>query len=212
MSTTIKAQERKDFKNSSTKAIRSKGHVPGIIYGYKTDNKAVSLDSIDLLKTLRDEGRNAIIQLDVEGKKHSVMVNDMQMDTMKNEILHADFIVVNMDSEVDVEVPLHLTGDAQGVKDGGVLQQPLYQISITAKPNDIPQTIEVDISNLTVNETLTISDLKDSKKYTINHEDDEVIASILPPQAEEEIDSGEQQESGEPENAEGREGEEEEAE
>ncbi|WP_338779265.1 50S ribosomal protein L25/general stress protein Ctc [Metabacillus sp. FJAT-52054] len=209
MSTTIKAKERKDFKKSATRAIRLQGHVPGIIYGFKTDNKAVSIDSIDLLKVLRDEGRNAIIQLDVDGKKHSVMVNDMQRDTMKNEILHADFLAVNMNSEVDVEVPLTLTGEAQGVKDGGVLQQPLYQISVTAKPNDIPQTIEVDISNLAVNDTLTISDLKDSKKYTINHEDDEVIASILPPQAEEEIDSGEEQEPGEPENAEGREGEDE---
>ncbi|MGD6819083.1 50S ribosomal protein L25/general stress protein Ctc [Metabacillus sp. 84] len=208
MSTTIKAQERKNLKNSATRAIRLQGHVPGIIYGYKTENKAVSLDSIDLLKTLRDEGRNAIIKLDVDGKTHSVMVNDMQMDTMKNEILHADFLAVNLDSEVDVEVPLHLTGDAQGVKDGGVLQQPLYQVSVTAKPSDIPQSIEVDISNLAVNDTITVSDLKDEKKYTINNEDDEVIASILPPQAEEEIDSGEEQEPGEPENAEGREGEE----
>ncbi|MTH55252.1 50S ribosomal protein L25/general stress protein Ctc [Bacillus mangrovi] len=202
---TIKAQERKTFKKSAVKELRIKGHVPGIIYGYKTDNKAVSLDSVELLKVLRDDGRNAIIQLDVEGKKHSVMVNDMQMDTMKNEILHADFLVVNMDSDVEVAVPLHLTGDAQGVKDGGVLQQSLHEVMVSAKPSEIPQQIEADISELAVNDTLTVADLKTEGKYTISTEQDQVIASILPPRVEEEIDSGEEQEPGEPENEEGRE-------
>lgn len=210
--TTLKVKERTVFTNSARRKVREEGQVPAVIYGKTTEPKSISLDSIELIKTLRDEGRNAIIKLDLDGKSHSVMLYEMQTDPLKNEITHADFYVVNMKEDVEVDVPITLTGDAQGVKDGGVLQQPLYQASITAKPGEIPQTIEVDISELGVNDTLTIGDVKISGKYSFNHEKDEVVASILTPQQEEEIDSGEEQEPGEPENAEGRENEEDAAE
>lgn len=210
--TTLKVKERTVFTSSARRKVREEGQVPAVIYGKTTEPKSISIDSIELIKTLRDEGRNTIIKLDLDGKSHSVMLYEMQTDPLKNEITHADFYVVNMKEDVEVDVPITLTGDAQGVKDGGVLQQPLYQASITAKPNEIPQTIEVDISELGVNDTLTIGDVKISGKYSFNHEKDEVVASILPPQQEEEIDSGEEQEPGEPENAEGRENEEDAAE
>jgi large subunit ribosomal protein L25 len=210
--TTLKVKERTVFTSSARRKVREEGQVPAVIYGKTTEPKSISIDSIELIKTLRDEGRNAIIKLDLDGKSHSVMLYEMQTDPLKNEITHADFYVVNMKEDVEVDVPITLTGDAQGVKDGGVLQQPLYQASITAKPGEIPQTIEVDISELGVNDTLTIGDVKISGKYSFNHEKDEVVASILPPQQEEEIDSGEEQEPGEPENAEGRENEEDAAE
>lgn len=203
--TTLKVQERTVFTNSARRKVREQGQVPAVIYGKSTDTKSISLDSIELIKTLREEGRNAIIKLDLDGKSHSVMLYEMQTDPLKNEIIHADFHVVNLKEDVVVEVPITLTGDAAGVKDGGVLQQPMYQASITAKPGDIPQSIEVDISELGVNDTLMIKDVKVSGKYTFNHEEDEVVASILPPKQEEEIDSGEQQEGGEPERVEGRE-------
>jgi large subunit ribosomal protein L25 len=203
--TTLKVQERTVFTNSARRKVREQGQVPAVIYGKSTDTKSISLDSLELIKTLRDEGRNAIIKLDLDGKSHSVMLYEMQTDPLKNEIIHADFHVVNLNEDVVVEVPITLTGDAAGVKDGGVLQQPIYQVSITAKPGDIPQSIEVDISELGVNDTLMIKDVKVSGKYTFNHEEDEVVASILPPKQEEEIDSGEQQEGGEPERVEGRE-------
>ncbi|PLR65706.1 MULTISPECIES: 50S ribosomal protein L25/general stress protein Ctc [Bacillaceae] len=203
--TTLKVQERTEFTNSARRKVREQGQVPAVIYGKSTDTKSISLDSIELIKTLREGGRNAIIKLDLNGKSHSVMLYEMQTDPLKNEIVHADFHVVNLKEDVEVEVPITLTGDAAGVKDGGVLQQPMYQVSITAKPGDIPQSIEVDITDLGVNDTLTIKDVKVSGKYTLNHEEDEVVASILPPKQEEEIDSGEQQEPGEPERVEGRE-------
>lgn len=203
--TTLKVQERTEFTNSARRKVREQGQVPAVIYGKSTDTKSISLDSIELIKTLREGGRNAIIKLDLNGKAHSVMLYEMQTDPLKNEIVHADFHVVNLKEDVEVEVPITLTGDAAGVKDGGVLQQPMYQVSITAKPGDIPQSIEVDITELGVNDTLTIKDVKVSGKYELNHEEDEVVASILPPKQEEEIDSGEQQEPGEPELVEGRE-------
>ncbi|MER0465435.1 50S ribosomal protein L25/general stress protein Ctc [Bacillus cabrialesii subsp. cabrialesii] len=190
---TLTAKERTDFTRSSLRNIRTSGHVPGIIYGKDTENKPVSLDSVELIKTLRDEGKNTVLTLDVGGKQHSVMVTDLQTDPLKNEITHADFQVVNMSEDIEVEVPIHLTGEAIGVKNGGVLQQPLYELTVKAKPKAIPQTIEADISKLDVNEVLTIADLPAGGDFSFNHESDEVVASILPPQQQEaaEIDEEE---------------------
>ncbi|MCY8105956.1 50S ribosomal protein L25/general stress protein Ctc [Bacillus mojavensis] len=179
---TLTAKERTGFTRSSLRDIRTSGHVPGIIYGKDTANKPVSLDSVELIKTLRDEGKNTVLTLDVNGEKHAVMVTELQTDPLKNEVTHADFQVVNMSEEIEVEVPIHLTGEAIGVKNGGVLQQPLYALTVKAKPKAIPQSIEADISGLDVNDVLSIEDLPAGGNYSFNHESDEVVASILPPQ------------------------------
>ncbi|MCP6683629.1 50S ribosomal protein L25/general stress protein Ctc [Bacillus nakamurai] len=181
---TLKANERTDFKRSTLRKIRHSGHVPGIIYGKETTNTPVSLDSIELRKTLRDEGKNAIITIDVNGNQQSVMVTELQTDPLKNELTHADFQVVNMSEELEAEVPIQLTGEAKGVKDGGIIQQPLHELSIKARPKDIPQTINVDISGLEMNDVLTIADLTADGAYTFINEPEEVVASILPPKQE----------------------------
>ncbi|MCM3444324.1 50S ribosomal protein L25/general stress protein Ctc [Metabacillus halosaccharovorans] len=203
--TTLQAMKRTEFTNSAKRKVRESGKIPAIIYGKAKESQPVALDSIELIKTLRDEGKNTVLHLDVDGSSHAVMLYDMQTDPLKNEIIHADFHIVDMQADVQVEVPVHLTGEAQGVKDGGVLQQSLHEVTITAKPGNIPQSIDVDITNLGVNETLYIKDLSTSPNYQFTQDEEQVVASILPPQQEEEIDSGEEQEPGQPENEEGRE-------
>lgn len=203
--TTLQAMKRTEFTNSAKRKVRESGKIPAIIYGKAKESQPVALDSIELIKTLRDEGKNTVLHLDVDGSSHAVMLYDMQTDPLKNEIIHADFHIVDMQADVQVEVPVHLTGEAQGVKDGGVLQQSLHEVTITAKPGNIPQSIDVDIANLGVNETLYIKDLSTSPDYQFSQDEEQVVASILPPQQEEEIDSGEEQEPGQPENEEGRE-------
>lgn len=183
---TIKANKRTELNRSSNRQIRQKGNVLGVIYGKNTASEPIYLDSIALLKTLRDEGKNTIITLDVDGNKHSVMVYELQTDPIKDELLHADFHVVDMRAEIDVDVPVSLQGEAQGVKDGGVLGQPLHELSIRAKPQDIPPVIEVDVSGLEINEVITIGELKSAAGFTFNHDSEEVVASVLPPQAAEE--------------------------
>lgn len=203
--TTLQAIKRTEFTNSAKRKVRESGKVPAIIYGKAKESQPVALDSIELIKTLREEGKNTVLHLDVDGSSHAVMLYDMQTDPLKNEIIHADFHIVDMQADVEVQVPVHLIGEAQGVKDGGVLQQSLHEVTITAKPGSIPQSIDVDIANLGVNETLYIKDLSTSQNYQFVQDEEQVIASILPPQQEEEIDSGEEQEPGQPENEEGRE-------
>jgi len=205
MSTVLHAKERKELRHSALRKIRENGNIPAIIYGAKVESKPVFISSADLTKTIRTVGRNGVISLDVDGSKHDVVLTDYQEDFIKNEIIHVDFLAVDKSSKINVEVRLVLVGDAAGVKDGGVLQQPVHQLSITSTPDNIPPQIEVDITNLQVGETVLVGDIPSAGAFTINHEDEEVVASILPPRQEEEINAGEQQEEGHPDNEEGRE-------
>ncbi|GHI00875.1 50S ribosomal protein L25/general stress protein Ctc [Neobacillus kokaensis] len=205
MSTVLQAKERKELRRSELRKIRDNGNIPAVVYGAKVDSKPVFVSSADLTKTIRMVGRNGIISLDVDGNKVDVILSDYQEDCIKRDIIHVDFLAVDKSSKITVNVRLVLTGEAAGVKDGGVLQQPLHEVSITTTPDNIPPQIEMDVSNLQVGETASISDLLHQGDFTINHEEDEVIASILPPKQEEEIDAGEQQEGGHPDNEEGRE-------
>jgi large subunit ribosomal protein L25 len=204
MTTVLQAKERTELRRSELRKIRENGNIPAVIYGKKVDSKPVFVSSADLTKTIRTVGRNGIISLDVNGSKQDVILTDYQEDHVKREILHVDFLAVDKSSKINVMVRLVLAGEAAGVKDGGVLQQPLHELSITSTPSEIPQQIEVDISNLQVGENVTVGDILYGE-FTINNDPEEVIASILPPKQEEEIDAGEQQEPGHPDNEEDRE-------
>ncbi|MCL6585049.1 MAG: 50S ribosomal protein L25/general stress protein Ctc [Anoxybacillus sp.] len=201
----LEAKKRTDEKRSYIRSLRLEGNIPGVLYGKNVQSHAIFVNAADFIKTIRDEGRNALITLNVDGESFTALLRDMQKDPLRSEITHVDFQAVDMSTEVEIDVNVHLIGDVAGVKDGGVLQQSLHQLSIRALPANIPPSIDIDISHLQVGDTLTVGDIQTGGKYEINHEPTEVIASILPPKQEEEIHSGEQQEAGRPEAEEGRE-------
>lgn len=205
MGNTLTAKERNGSKKSLLRTIRSNGGIPAVIYGGKQESKAIEVRVKDLRKTIQDAGVNGIIELDVSGNKQNVMMTEYQYDSIKNEFIHADFLVVNLSKKMTADAPINLIGKAQGVKDGGVLQQSLHQVSVSARPKDLPEHIEVDVSHLLVGDTITIGDVRGNFSVTIENEDSEVIASILAPRQEEEINTGEQQDGGTPDNEEGRE-------
>lgn len=190
MAVKLNAQKREDLAKSATNEIRNNGRIPAVVYGKNKDPKTVSVDSVDLVKTVRDEGRNAIISLQVEGSDSvDVMLHDYQIDPIKDDLLHADFYIVNMSEEMDVEVSLRLDGESKGEKEGGVLQQPFYEIQVRAKPSDIPEEIVVDVSELDVNDSLSISDLKVTGNYEFLDDPDTTIASVVPPTTEEDLET-----------------------
>jgi large subunit ribosomal protein L25 len=201
----LEAKERTEKKPSALRNIRLQGNIPGVLYGKNVKNKVIFINAADFIKTIREAGRNSLITMKVNGESHSVLLRDIQKDPIRHEIIHVDFQAVDMSTEVDIDVNVHLVGEAAGVKDGGVLQQTLHELSIRALPAHIPSSIDIDISHLQVGETITVGDIDTNGKYEINHEPTEVIATILPPKQEEEIHSGEQQEPGQPESEEGRE-------
>ena len=121
---------------SDLKKLRNTGKVPAVVYGYGTKNTSVKVDEVEFIK---------------------VMVSDYQFDPLKNQITHIDFLAINMTEERTVDVPVHLVGEAAGAKEGGVVEQPLFDLQVTATPENIPESIEVDITELEVNDSCNSS-------------------------------------------------------
>ncbi|MRG88175.1 50S ribosomal protein L25/general stress protein Ctc [Salinibacillus xinjiangensis] len=194
MTATIKASKREDLRRSNTRELRNQGSVPAVVYGKGKEPKTIAVDSLELIKTLREEGRNAVFSLEVEGNNSlSVMLYDYQSDPMKDELIHADFYLVDKSSVVDVEVSINLEGEALGQKDGGVLQQTLHQLNVRARADEIPDVINIDISELAIGEGLTVGDLKEGRNYEILNDEETTIVTVLPPQnpnAEDEEEAG----------------------
>src|SRR5690625_3588556 len=200
MAIKLKATKREDHKSSATKKLREQGEVPAVLYGKDKETKSIAVNSIELVKTVRDEGRNAIISLDVEDDKPvDVMLHDYQMDILKDELIHADFYIVDMTEEMDVDVAIRLDGEAVGTKEGGVLQQPLFELVVRAKPNNIPDEIVVDVAELDIGDSITIADLPKSDKYEILEEEDTAVATVTAPTEEEDLEPSDEDESVEPE-------------
>ena len=176
---------------SDLKTLRKIGKVPAIVYGYGTKNTSVKVDEVEFIKVIREVGRNGVIELGVGSKTIKVMVSDYQFDPLKNQITHIDFIAINMQTEVTVDVQIELTGEAPGQKEGGVIEQPLFEVSVTAKPADIPETIEVDISELNIGDAVHVSDIREKGNFVIENEDDDALVIVSAPTEEPEEDAEE---------------------
>ena len=177
---------------SDLKKLRNTGKVPAVVYGYGTKNTSVKVDEVEFIKVIREVGRNGVIDLGVGSKTIKVMVSDYQFDPLKNQITHIDFLAINMTEERTVDVPVQLVGEAVGAKEGGVVEQPLFNLEVTATPENIPETIEVDISELQVNDSLAVSDIKISGDFTIENNPEDSIVTVVPPTdepSEEEVEA-----------------------
>ena len=187
--TTVKTQTRETGKQSNLTELRHEGFVPAVVYGYKTDSTSIAVSEIDLLKTLREVGRNGVMKLDVDGKSVNVVLSDYQMDVLKGKFVHADFLAINMSDELDVNVTVHLTGDSAGVREGGVLNQPNRELTVKVKPSEIPDSIDIDVSELAIGETLTVGDVRDKIKFNVMNEDDFTLASVGTPRSDEDLET-----------------------
>lgn len=202
---TSKTRENKS-KQSVLKELRESGRVPVVVYGYQVENTALSVDENEFLKVIREVGRNGVIDLDLEGKPTKVMVTDYQFDSLKNQVTHIDFVAINMKTEVTVDVTVELSGEAKGAEEGGVIEQPTFQLEVTATPNNIPEYLHVDVSELEIGDTLYVSDIKIDGDYVIENDDEEAVVTVVPPQKEEEeTEEGEEPEETAEEDAEGSE-------
>lgn len=176
---------------SDLKKLRNTGKVPAVVYGYGTKNTSVKVDEVEFIKVIREVGRNGVIDLGVGSKTIKVMVSDYQFDPLKNQITHIDFLAINMTEERTVDVPVQLVGEAVGAKEGGVVEQPLFDLQITATPENIPESIEVDITDLQINDSYSVGDIKVSGDFTIENDPEESVVTVVPPTdepSEEEIE------------------------
>lgn len=198
MAIKMTAMKRETGKpHSALTDLRGEGNVPGVVYGYKTETTPIAVSEIDLIKTLRESGRNGVISLEVDGKSTNVVLSDYQMDALKGSFKHVDFLAINMSEEIEVAATVHLVGESPGEKEGGVVTQPNREVNIRVKPSDIPDSVDVDVSELQIGDSLSVSDIRSDFNFEILDEDDFLLVSVAAPRTQEELEELETPEEGE---------------
>jgi len=157
----LAAETGRDTGTRPSRRLRVGGKVPGVVYGMGGDSLNVAVDWPALRKALTtDAGLNALIDLDVDGNRQLSIVKELQRHPVRRDVIHVDFLRIDPDVEIQVEVPITLTGEARLVTaEDGMVDQTLFALSVYSKPDAIPDELEVDISELTVGDSLRVSDL-----------------------------------------------------
>ena len=184
----ISATNRADRGKNAARRLRRRGLVPGIVYGGKGENLAVAVDPKALQRVLRSEaGRNAILKLSIadHGSTNAILKN-WQVDPVKESFLHADFFRIAMDVAIRVTVPIHVLGEARGVKvDAGILELVIRDIEVECLPGDIPERIAVDVTDLGINQSLRVSDVPIPAKVKVLQAADQVVVHVVAVKEEE---------------------------
>lgn len=196
MSTVLSVNKREAGHRSTLTQLRKGGAIPGVIYGYKLDSTPISISAKEFRKSIQKNGQNGVFSVDLDGEKVNVIVSEIQQCSMKDEVNHIDFLAINMSEAIEAEVPIKLVGESVGVSVGGILMQPNLDVKINVKPADIPEAIEVDITELKIGETITVADIRDTIDLAIISEDGHTLVSIMAPAVVEEstVDSEQVQE------------------
>jgi len=178
----VSAQTRADRGKNNARRLRSKGLIPAVVYGGKSEAQAVSVDPKTLLRVLRSEsGRNTILSLDFgDGAKTSAILKSWQVDPVREHFLHADFYRIAMDVAIRVTVPIVARGDARGVKvDGGILELIMRSVEVECLPGDIPERIEVDVTDLGIHDAIRVSGLPVNEKVKVLDEAVQVVVHVI---------------------------------
>jgi len=178
----LNAKDRSERGKNAARRLRREGMVPAVIYGGEGENLAVAVDPKALQKVLRSEaGRNAILKLDIAGHgATNAILKSWKVDPIRESFLHADFYRIAMDVAIRVTVPIHVVGEARGVKvDAGILELVVRAIEVECLPGDIPGQIDVEVSDLAINQSLRVSDLKVPEKVKVLVSPDQVVVHVV---------------------------------
>ena len=189
---TVQAREKTGSGHAGR--MRAEGIVPGVVYGLQRDTLHLSVSRQDLDRIYSGAEQNVLIDLEVPGEDKestvAAMVKEVQRDPVTRNPMSVDFQWVSLEDEIEVEIPLEITGNAPGVdEDGGVVQQQFYSIPVTCLPTEIPESISANIDAMEIADALFVSDLPEIEGITYVPEPDEVVLTIAPPISEEDLEA-----------------------
>ena len=181
----LQAEERESRGKNYARRLRASGMVPAVLYGESNEaggSTALTIPAKLVDYTLQHYGDNALYDLNFGSGVSTARVVDVQRDPVSGLLIHVDFIPVNMREKIEITVPLSVIGEAPGVEqDEGVLQQVAYELQVESLPGDIPQEIELDVSELQMNENLTLGDITLPSGITLISEPEDVAVTITAP-------------------------------
>jgi large subunit ribosomal protein L25 len=177
----VKAEVREARGKNDARRLRSAGKLPAIVYGGGEKDTAVIVELSDLAAILRsDSGQNTVFSLDIDGiGATDVMFHDRQIDPIKGRLMHADLRRIKRGEKIEVTVSILIVGEPETMAEGGVLTQQMREVKVLCVPSKIPESIEVDVTKLEMNESIHVSDLKLGEGVEIHEDPEAVIAAFV---------------------------------
>ena len=192
MDAVLEVVKRQGRGKNEARRLRVTGRIPAVLYGAQKAGKApagvpVAADPKDVLRILHSEsGANTLITLKLDGAESQVMVKEYQLDPVTHQLLHADFYQLAMDREITVTVPIHIKGESKGVKlQGGMLDFVTREVEVQCLPADIPERIEIDVTELGLHDAIRLRDLPVNPTWKALNEPETMLVHVVLPKAEE---------------------------
>ena len=183
MEVTLQAEARAGTGKGVTRKLRAAGKVPGIVYGRGMDPVSVAIDRHLLTKAFKtDAGRNVLIDLEVDGETYLTLARELQRDPIRGTIVHVDFLKIARDVAIEVDVPIHISGESPGVKEGGVIEHHLWSVRVSCLPGNVPERIDADVSRLVIGDMVRVADLVVPEGVTVITEPTEAVLGVVVPQ------------------------------
>lgn len=179
----LEAEVSRPLGSSASRRLRAEGKIPGIVYGHGTEPVAVAVVGRDLRVALSgDAGTNALLSLRAGGKTYLALARELQRHPVRGTVTHVDYQIVRRDEVIGADVPIVLLGEAIEVHHGdGLVDQQLFTLPVHAKPADIPTSVEVDISGLTIGAVVRVGDLPLPAGVSVDLDEDMAVVSGVPP-------------------------------
>jgi large subunit ribosomal protein L25 len=191
----LAAENRSEAGKGAARRLRASGRVPAVLYGHGTKPQHLSVDARQFGQALRtDAGVNVLISLEVGRDQHLALAKEIQRHPVKGNLIHVDFIQVRRGEKVHVQVPVHLVGEAPGAREGGILDQDLYQLNVEAEVTAVPEAVDADVSGLGIGDVLRVADLKAPDGAVILDDSEASVVSVVAPTVEAEPEAEEAEE------------------
>lgn len=181
----IEIMSRLKETDSKLRKLRKKGYIPGVIYGLESSNNLIQLNEKQMNKHLKEHGTSGIFNVEMGNEIFPVKINELQKDLIEHKVIHLDLQKIELDKQVEMTVPIRLYGIAEGVKSGGAVHQPIRTVKVKGLPTLVPESIEIDISDLKIGDNISIKDIHIPDNIDILNTSETIILTIIPPQLEE---------------------------
>ena len=184
--TTLTAHTGREIGSSSTRRLRADGKIPGVVYGHGSDPIPVAVGAREFQIAMSGEaGLNTLLSLEVGKGSYLTLARDIQRHPFRNVVTHVDFQIVRRDEVISAEIPINLVGEAIEVHHGdGIVDQQLFTLAIKAKPSDIPPSVDIDISGLTIGGSLHVSDITVPAGVELESDPEATVVAGQPPRVQ----------------------------
>jgi large subunit ribosomal protein L25 len=185
----LSAKPRTEKGKGSARKLRASGEVPGVIYGHGREPQPLTVNAREFARLAeRVRITSTVIELALDGKTARTLIRELQRDPIKRSVLHIDFQELVAGEKIVVSVPLYFIGTAEGVKTGGgILEEVMHSVEVRVDPSNIPDHIDVDVTELTIGHSLHISDLKLPTGVEVTDDPEQTVVVVSAPRAEEEV-------------------------